>query len=138
MIPFSARNILVPVDLRNREESRKAVELAVETARPDGGTVSILSVVNPLGKHFTEGGKQHEPAFKSFVSEESTRLDYPIEALFRSHESPNRIIRETIEKKDTDLVIMSTHHPKLTDVVFGSHASQTALHADCSVFILRD
>tara|TARA_B100000809_G_C14691092_1_gene370565 strand:- start:31 stop:171 length:141 start_codon:yes stop_codon:yes gene_type:complete len=44
---------------------------------------------------------------------------------------------ETISKGDFDFVVMATHHPKLTDHVFGSHASQTALHADCSVLILR-
>lgn len=44
---------------------------------------------------------------------------------------------ETISKGDFDFVVMATHQPKLTDHVFGSYASQTALHADCSVLILR-
>lgn len=138
MIPFATKNILVPVDMRHRDACEKAIETAIYFARQSGGEVSILTTANPLGTHLTDGPAQHEPAFKAFVAAQAEDHDFPIKAIFRAHESPNHVIRETVEKGAFDFVVMATHHPKLSDHLFGSHASQTALHADCSVLILRN
>lgn len=138
MTPFATKNILVPVDMRHKEACEKAIETAVYFARQTGGKVSILTTANPLGKHLTDGPAQHEPAFRAFVDAQGAKHDFPIKPIFRAHESPNHVIREAVEKNNFDFVVMATHHPKLTDHLFGSHASQTALHADCSVLILRN
>ena len=68
---------------------------------------------------------------------EAERLGHAITPLFESHEAVNETIQKVIAKHGVDFVVMATHHPRLTDHLFGSHASQTALHANCSVLILR-
>lgn len=136
--PFAATHILVPVDMRHQEASQKAVAAAVYLARPAAAEVSILTVANPLGTHLTEMPEAHKPEFDAFVAGEAERLVHTITPLFESHEAVNDTIRRVIDKKDVDFVVMATHHPRLTDHLFGSHASQTVLHANCSVLILRD
>lgn len=135
--PFPITQILVPVDMRHREASQLAVESAVFLARPSGASVSILTVTNPLGTHLTEMPEARKPDFEAFVAAEAERLGFVITPLFESHEAVNETIQKVIKKHGVDFVVMATHHPRLTDHLFGSHASQTALHANCSVLILR-
>lgn len=135
--PFAATHILVPVDMRHSEASRLAVESAVYLARLAGAKVSILTVTNPLGTHLTEMPEARKPEFAAFVAGEAERLGHAITPLFESHEAVNETIQKVIDKQGVDFVVMATHHPRLTDHLFGSHASQTALHANCSVLILR-
>lgn len=136
--PFKISRILVPVDMRHAEASQKAIETAIYFARPTGAAVFILTVANPLGTHMTEMPEAHRPEFEALVEAEAARLDYPITPLFQSHESANETIQKVIKQHGMDFVVMATHHPRLADHLFGSHASQTALHADCSVLIVRN
>ena len=136
--PFNAKRILVPVDMRHAAVSQKAIETAVYFARPGGSEVLILTVANPLGTHITDMPEAHKPAFEAFVKREAEALDYPIKPLFKSHESVNEIIQQTVKQHEIDFVVMASHHPRLADHLFGSHASQTALHANCSVLVVRE
>ncbi len=136
--PFAATHILVPVDMRHREVSRLAVESAVYLAGLSGAKVSILTVTNPLGTHLTEMPEARKPDFEAFVTEQAQRLGHAITPLFESHEAVNETIQKVIKQHGVDFVVMATHHPRLSDHLFGSHASQTALHANCSVLIVRD
>lgn len=135
--PFKISRILVPVDMRHAEASQKAIETAIFFARPAGAEVFILTVANPLGTHMTEMPEAHKPDFEAFVAAEAARFGYPITPVFQSHESANEIIQKVIRQRGVDFVVMATHHPRLADHLFGSHASQTALHADCSVLVVR-
>ncbi|WP_321488255.1 universal stress protein [uncultured Hyphomonas sp.] len=135
--PFAATHILVPVDMRHREVSRLAVESAVYLAGLSGAKVSILTVTNPLGTHLTEMPEARKPDFEAFVAEQADRLGHAITPLFESHEAVNETIQKVIKQHGVDFVVMATHHPRLSDHLFGSHASQTALHANCSVLIVR-
>ena len=135
--PIAATHILVPVDMRHREVSRLAVESAVYLAGLSGAKVSILTVTNPLGTHLTEMPEARKPDFEAFVAEQADRLGHAITPLFESHEAVNETIQKVIKQHGVDFVVMATHHPRLSDHLFGSHASQTALHANCSVFIVR-
>ncbi|MEZ6000239.1 universal stress protein [Hyphomonas sp.] len=136
-LPFAATHILVPVDMRHKEASQLAVESAVCLAGLSGAKVSILTVTNPLGTHLTEMPEARKPEFDAFVAQEADRLGHAITPLFESHEAVNETIQKVIAKHGVDFVVMATHHPRLSDHLFGSHASQTALHANCSVLILR-
>ena len=135
--PFRMTRILVPVDMRHTDASQQAIETAVYFARTSGARVFILTVANPLRTHMSDMPEAHKPEFEAFVADESARLGYLIEALFRSHESVNEIIQQAVKQHAIDFVVMASHQPKLADHLFGSHASQTALHANCSVLIVR-
>lgn len=135
--PIRARRILVPVDLGHIENSEYAIEAAVWLARQAGAALMILTVANPLGIAFSDMPEDRKPDFEAFVAKMSDRHGFEISPLFRSHESVKYAIRQTIEDEGIDFVVMATHDPRLTDHLFGSRSSQTALHNDCSILILR-
>ena len=136
-LPFSAKHILVPMDMSHADASEQAIETAVYFARIADAQVNILTVMNPLGTQLNDLPQTHEPEFNAYVARQSARLGYPIAAIFESHEAVNEIIQQTIKTYGIDFVVMASHHPRLTDHLFGSHASQTALHANCSVLVVR-
>ena len=136
--PFPVTRILVPVDLHHTAASQPAIETAAKLARLAGAKLLVLTVVNPLGTHMTEMPEAHKPDFEAFVKGEADRCGYPIQPLFRSHESVNETICKTVKAEGVDLIVMASHHPRLADHLIGSHASQTALHTDCSVLVVRD
>lgn len=135
--PISANRILVPVDLGQIENSERAIETAVWLARQAGASLMILTVANPLGIAFNDMPEDKKPDFEAFVAEMSERHGFDISPLFRSHESVRYAIRQAIEQEGIDFVVMATHDPRFTDHLFGSRASETALHNDCSMLILR-
>lgn len=136
--PRKIRHILVPIDMAEREQSEPAIEMAAWLARQTGARITALTVAKPLGDAFTEMPEVHQPEFEGFVAERSDHHAIPIEALFRSHEAIDHVIREVIDQLAVDFVVMATHQPRISDHLFGSHASQTALHNDCSVLVLRN
>lgn len=136
--PLGIKNILIPVDMRHPEHSQQAVSTAAWLADVTGSSVHMLTVANPLGDSITEMPERHKPAFEAFVDEMSKESKCQINPVFRSHESVNYVIHDVIASQAIDFVIMWTHHPRLADHLFGSHASQTALHNDCSVLVLRN
>ena len=136
-LPFSTKRILVPMDMRHADASEQAIETAVHFARTADAQVNILTVMNPLSTQLNDMPQTHEPEFNAYVARQSARLGYPIAAIFEIHEAVNEIIQKTIKTYGIDFVVMASHHPRLTDHLFGSHASQTALHADCSVLVVR-
>lgn len=129
--------MLVPVDMRHPDTCQKAIATAVWLARPASAAITILTVARPFGTHMTEMPEDKKPDFDSFVAAAATAHDYPIEALFRSHESVDHVIQDVVRKDDYDVVVMASHHPRLADHLFGSHASQAALHADATVLVVR-
>jgi nucleotide-binding universal stress UspA family protein len=135
--PFPVSQILVPVDMGTPDASGPALATAAWHAGQTGARVHVLTVVKPLGGAITELPASHQEDFEAFVAGAAARHGCAMTAVLRSHESPDHVIRETVKSLGIDLVVMTTHHPSLTDRLLGSHASRTALHADCSVLVLR-
>jgi len=136
-LPFRAAHILVPVDMRDPAASEHAVTTAAWFALPSKAELSILTVAHPFGDAITEMPEDHKQRFMTFVADMSASHGVEMDAVFRSHESIDHAIGQVIEERSIDLVVMATHQPRLADHLFGSHASQTALHNDCSVLVLR-
>jgi len=136
-MPFKSSHILVPIDMSDPHASNQAITSAVWFARQTGAELSALAVFAPVGKTLTDTADQYRTDFGSHISDLSTHHNCAIQAIFRSHESVDHVIHEIVKEQKIDLIIMGTHHPKLTDRLFGSHASKTALNNDCSVMIVR-
>lgn len=135
--PFKSSHILVPIDMNDPLASNQAITSAVWFARQTAAKISALNVAAPVGKTLNDTADQYRTGFESHIGDLSTRHNCPIQAIFRSHESVDYAIHEVAADLSIDLIIMGTHHPKLTDRLFGSHASKTALNNDCSVMIVR-
>jgi nucleotide-binding universal stress UspA family protein len=112
-------------------------------AQNSGGRVHIVSVVpDNLLKGFypdvytqevVEEAREHQ---KSIV-----RNNLPSEAQVEYHVKEGGIcakILEVVRELPADLIVMASHGPLAKDYLLGSNATHVALHAPCSVFIMRE
>lgn len=130
-------SILTPVDMRHPEDSEKAIAVAAGLSRAHNAPYAILTVARPLGDEITEMPEAHEPEFVAFVEAAERKHGVSITPVFRSHESPIKVITDVSRERGTELIVMASHDPRFTDHIFGSNASQIALHAPCSVLVVR-
>ena len=129
--------ILVPVDMRHKDDSEKALDMAARLARQSESRLHIVTVANPLGVEITDMPESREPDFRAYVNGLSDYYGIEIFAEFRSHESPESAILAAIGELEIGLVVMHTHQPRKTDCIFGSHAAHIVRDAPCSVLAIR-
>jgi nucleotide-binding universal stress UspA family protein len=129
--------IMVPVDMEEKERSGNALAMAARLARNFSAKLYVMTAAHPLGDDVAEYPEHHKPDFQSFIDKIAKAYRIGVEPLFRSHESPEKMILDTAEEVKADLIVMATHDPKFADRFFGSHASHVALRAHCSVMAVR-
>ncbi len=135
--PITMRTILTPVDMRHPEASEKAIATAVWMARLTVARLAIVTADRPPGELFLKIPESTEAELEAFVAAESKTHGLDIMAIHRVHESPVQMVKEVTKEIGADLIVMASHNPRFTDHIFGSNASQIALHAPCSVLVVR-
>lgn len=141
--------ILVPVEaLRLGEEdalkfAQKTTEVASDLAKRYGAKLVIGTVepipeppVSPVGATLSFDIDVETP-LKAFAEAEAIRLGVELTTVHRPSSVVSAGIRDIVEEEGIDLIVMGTHAPSALDWLFGSNAAATALHTDCSVFIVR-
>ena len=129
--------VMVPVDMRHLENSRQPIQMAGAIAAANDGELFLMTAANPLGKHITDTPEQQRKAFEDWAGRLAGEAGCQVTPVFRSHESPERAILQECRERDVDLIVMASHNPRLTDHLFGSHASHIVRDAPCSVMVLR-
>ncbi|WP_375205585.1 universal stress protein [Hyphococcus sp.] len=135
--PFAVKKIILPVDMDHKEQSARALDAAAQLAKACDAKLYVMTSAHPLGDDIAEYPEHHKPEFEKYIKAAAERHDVAVESMFRHHESAEKMILEAAEETGADLIVMGTHDPKLTDHLFGSHASHIALHAPCSVMVVR-
>ena len=131
------KTILTPIDMRHIEHSGKAIGIAAELAKLNNAKFYMLTVSYPFGASMTDFPQDHQPEFEAFVAKQAENTGVSITPLFRSHESASAIISEVAGEVGVDLIVMSSHDPRIADHIFRSNASEVALHTNCSVLVVR-
>ena len=141
--------ILVPVEALRMSEAevlaaaRKSTDIAAGLAKLYGAKMMIGTVepvpeppISPAGAPLAYEIDVETP-LKEFVAAESQRLGMELGSAHLPSTVVSAGIREMVENEGVDLVVMGTHAPSMLDWLFGSNAAATALHTDCSVFVVR-
>lgn len=129
--------LLVPVDMRHRDDSLGSIKTAVAIAGASGAELVLMTAANPLGKHLTDTPKEQQEIFEAWAGDMAVRYDFAMAPVFRAHDHPQHAILEECRDRNVDLVVMSSHKPRMTDHLFGSHASHIVRDAPCSVMVVR-
>lgn len=137
-------SVLVPIDLRHESSWQAALPEAMGWAQRRGCALVVMTVVRDLAATL-------EGAFLSFqlermVAEARQRLG----ALVKSYDfgqvpvvtdvrfgSIAAEILSAIAEHQAELVVMQSHRPEMLDRLIGPNAAHVALHAPCSVLVLR-
>lgn len=136
--------ILVPVDTTYADSSwlKRTLETTWDLAQKSGGMLHLVSVIpdNLLKGYYPDIYSD------SVASDVTTKLQaiakdmLPGDARVKLHVHTGGICHEILrvarEINATEIVLAS-HGPLLKDYVLGSNAGHIAVHAPCSVFVVR-
>lgn len=129
--------ILLPVDLAQAEVWRKVIEEAIGMARRRAAELHVLWVVPSLERNLKRLPEDKKPELDAFVRSRFP-TDLPVTGHLRATlGSPHRVIRAVAEELGANVIVMGAQNPRLTERITGSNASQVALYAKCSVFVVR-
>jgi len=138
------KKILLPIDLQEQSSWQKALPAALEYCEAFGAELHLLSVfpdlptaMRPYLPEDTESRLAHEAAagLDAFVAEH-----VPAGVTAFKHLDTGSIyhcILETAERIGSDLIVMASHRPEMSDYLVGPNASRVVRHANISVLVVR-
>ena len=140
------QQILLPVDLANLDSQEKAIQAALNLAASSGAKLHLITVLPTFGEgvvsSFFPADYQEQAAKKAdaaLVALEADKMggndavEHSV-AIGRIYEE----ILKAQELLNSDLIVMASHQPDVSDYLLGPNASRVARHAKCSVLIVRD
>jgi nucleotide-binding universal stress UspA family protein len=139
------KDILLPIDLAQRETQMKAVDVAVDMARKWGARLHLMTVVPDIGsslvatyfpKDFEEKARADAETELRAFADEAIGTDLSIQTIV----GHGPIYAEIIRYADTsgcDLIVMASHRPELSDYLLGPNAARVVRHATQSVLVVR-
>jgi nucleotide-binding universal stress UspA family protein len=139
------QRILVPTDFS--EASQPALRYAAALARPCGGEVTCMHVIEP--PPYPEFGYAHVPTKEAALRREAIKkLDVCCHDLsqagIKTHSvlrngSAFREIAEQVREHGADLILIGTHgRGAVAHALFGSTAERVVRHAPCPVLVVRE
>ena len=140
------KNILLTVDLTEESSWKNALPAAVQYCQCFGATLHVLSVVPDFGMtvvaQFFPKGYENETLDEARKGLEKLCAEgvpdgVPVKPIVAYGIIYEQIIA-TAESIAADLIVMTSHRPKLADYLLGPNAARGARHAKCSVLVVRD
>jgi len=129
------KKILVPVDLDYPETAAKAMEVAKEMARAEGGNVTVISVQPIVIDETGAPPPDYKPKMDAYLAKQGDAGE--VKGILRLGGSIPAEIRYAAEEIGADLIVMGSHDPHFTDYLIGSNAAHVALHSPRSVMVVR-
>lgn len=139
------KQILLPIDLGNADTQSKALQAAVEHCQAFGAKLHILSIVPDFGVGFVSSFFPDDYAEKAIDEATKHLSDYvkanvPKDVSVSSAVAQGSIyegILACAREQKSDLIVMASHRPELSDYLIGPNASRVVRHANCSVMVVR-
>jgi len=127
------KHIVIPVDVHNPAASAGAMSVAVHLADLMGSKLTVVSITEDDSAGAAD---ELSRAVDAFVTGQPVR-DVAITGFAKGCGSISGGILECIDELGADLVVMASHDRTRTKYPSGSKACHVALHAGCSIMIVR-
>lgn len=132
-------NILVPVALEQGANNAGPLKVAQALAS-EGARITLLHAFETppaYAMHYIPADLVK--ATRDGIKEELNTLlkDVPGGKGVVVDGPPGRSISEWAAANDVDLVVMASHRPGISDVIWGSTAAHVVRHVSCAVHVLR-
>lgn len=128
-------SVLVPVDVESPESAVPALEAGLRLARDSGAAVTVLSVVSSWPEDLARVDDELAPELEAFADRH--RGGARVDTAIRVGGAVAARILDAVAELGVDLVAMASHDPVMSDYLIGSNARHVALHAPCSVLVVR-
>ncbi|WP_162299789.1 universal stress protein [Marinospirillum perlucidum] len=141
------KQILLPLDISEGQESKKAIQAAVDLAKTHDSCLHVLSVLPGFGSpvvasYFPQ--KDLDQLLKE-VYQQLTDLVEPFipdglqVKLHAVEGKPYKQILQEAKRVGADLIVIPSHSPKAVERFFlGSTAARVVERAEISVMVIRD
>ena len=132
-------NILLPVAFDAKLNIEKPLAVARALSAP-GGKIHLLHVFETLPGYALQYVPQDmlQATREGVLSEMQSKVAEIDNATAEVADgSPGRAITDWAEDNGVDLIVMASHQPELTDILWGSTAAFVVRHAKCGVHVLR-
>lgn len=138
------KRILVPVDLAEPELAKPAIATAVAMAREESGVVRLINVVPMTPVMLAEyvppdfDAQQRQSAETGLAALAATAgLDADhVSSVVRQGGIYHEVIEEA-KVMAANLIVMTSHRPKMRSYFLGSNAGHIVRYAPCSVLVVR-
>ncbi len=134
--------ILVPIDLDNVDQLKKALGVAAQLAKDNDAIVTYVAIVDAVPTSSTHSERDKVQArLDSFTAEQASThgIKTADHVMLRGdlHLHVGKEIIQTAQNAESDLIVMASHMPGLKDHVFSSNAGYVATHAPICVYVIR-
>lgn len=129
--------ILVPIAMDDLDSAAKALDVASSLAQAFGSEVAVMTLRASDPDEARTVPDTAATRFREFVDAQSERLGRHLGGAFRVGAHLGAEIRKIIDEQGVDLIVMRSHDPIWLDHLVGSRSSSVALHAPCSVLVVR-
>ncbi|MEM9144841.1 MAG: universal stress protein [Pseudomonadota bacterium] len=125
--------IMVPVDLDQPDIADRAIEAAkrIATLSPEAQIMIIAIATDPS----SPDGAEEEQRLQAYI--DAHRAETAMDGVLTLGGRVPSEIRYAAEEMGVDLIVMASHEPRLSDMMFGSRSASVALHTQCSVMVVR-
>ncbi|MBN7785522.1 universal stress protein [Ponticoccus gilvus] len=135
------KRIMVPVDLTHADRLDKALGCAADMAKQYGAEVVYVGVASASPSAIAHNPQEYAQKLKDFADAQATARGITAQAHAVTSHDPATDLDATLLKAiaDTgsDLVVMASHVPNVTDYIWASNGGTIAGHAKISVMLVR-
>lgn len=136
--------ILVPVDTTYADSSwlTKTLQVAYDLQKKSAGVLHLVSVIpdNLLKGYYPDVYSESVANDVKAKLQGIAKAMIPADAKVQIHLRTGGICHEILQvarEINASEIVLASHGPLLKDYVLGSNAGHIALHAPCSVFVVR-
>ena len=140
-------SILCAVDISQPEVNKSVLETAAKLAAIDGARLDVITVVPDYGmsivgsffeqshhdKAVKEAGEVLNSLVESTLGKDVNKNVRHVVATGSAYEQ----ILNTAQKAKSDLIVVGSHKPELSDYLLGPNAARVVRHSNCSVYVVR-
>lgn len=137
------KKILVPIDMAHAERGAAMITQAKEILHPTEGEITLLHVIQEIPPYVTvelpadmdeKAITESEVYLNSMIKE----FDLPASTKVVVRQgNPFHEILDQARASETNLIVIASHQPGLSDYLLGSVAGKVVRHSKCSVMVLR-
>lgn len=135
------KQIMVPVDLTHIEHLQKALKTAADLANHYDTPVVYVGVTPETPSPVAHNPSEYAQKLEAFADEQARTHGHDASAKAYVSNDPaveiNHTLLKAIKETGSDLVVMQSHVPNVTDYIWPSHGGSVASHSDASVFVVR-
>ena len=136
------KKIMTPVDLAHTGDLEKSLECAADLAKQHDAEIVFVGVTASAPSELAHNPKEFADKLDAFAKQQADRHSINASATVSLSNDPitdvDDALLKAVDSTGADLVVMQSHLPKPTDVVWPSNGGKIASHSNVSVMLVRD